>query len=192
MYLKELLSDITVASIVPTRERYVVQALSGLPLEEARVVVEYGPGNGVFTRHILERGSADCRVIAIESNQTLARKLSERLNDPRLEIVQGCARDLSRILAERSLSMVDQVISGIPFTLIPATVRETICAETARHLSSRGTFLLYQSQIPGGRAFVQRLIRPWFTVRQTKELFFNLPPLYVLEAAVRQDLAPDT
>ena len=56
-------------SIVPSSRFLVDQVLELIDWGRARVIVEYGPGVGAFTREILRRMRSDARLVAIETNR---------------------------------------------------------------------------------------------------------------------------
>ncbi len=77
--------------------------------EQTRCVVEYGPGVGTITRHILQHLRGDGTLIAIEKNPQLVEHLRERFgsDDARLKIVHGSAADVGSTLAQRGMRAAD-------------------------------------------------------------------------------------
>ncbi|MFD8717392.1 rRNA adenine N-6-methyltransferase family protein [Streptomyces sp. NPDC059629] len=71
-------------------------------LETARLVVELGPGTGVFTREILRQLPADGRLVAIELNPVLAAGLFVTHRDERLTVVKGAAAELAPAFVYRA------------------------------------------------------------------------------------------
>ena len=65
----------------------------------AGTVLEIGPGTGVVTEAILERGIPADRLTLVEYDEDMARHLAERL--PRAHVIQGDAFDLDRLLGPR-------------------------------------------------------------------------------------------
>jgi phospholipid N-methyltransferase len=108
------------------------------------VLVEYGPGVGTFTREILRRMRSDAVLVVLETNADFVRYLSRGIQDDRLRIVHGSAAEADAVLAAQRLGPADYVISGIPYTTMPAEVRETILRKTHAVLGPDGAFLVYQ------------------------------------------------
>jgi phospholipid N-methyltransferase len=108
------------------------------------VFLEYGPGVGTFTTEILRRMRPDAVLIALETNADFVRFLRGKIHDDRLHVVHGSAADADAALARLNLSHADYVISGIPYTTIPADVREVILRKTHSLLHPSGAFLVYQ------------------------------------------------
>lgn len=149
-------------SVIPSSRFLIERMLGQVDFERARVLVEYGPGVGTFTREILDRMRPDAMLIAIETNPDFVRFLGETLPDPRLRIVHGSAADVQALLAREGLQAADYVVSGIPFSTLPPAVRESVLRGTRAALGDHGVFLVYQFSpkvLPDLRRVFQRVQR---------------------------------
>lgn len=131
-------------SLIPSSRFLVNKVLSEVDWARARVFLEYGPGVGTFTTEILRRMRSDAVLIALETNADFVRFLRGRVRDERLHVIHGSAADADAALARLDLHQADYVISGIPYTTMPADVRETILRKTHTVLHPTGAFLVYQ------------------------------------------------
>lgn len=131
-------------SIVPSSRFLIKQLLEPINWHRARVFVEYGPGVGTITAEVLRQMRPDATLIAIEMNPDFVGYLRQAIPDPRLQVVQGSAADVQEILRRFGLARADYIISGIPFSTIPAEVRERILRKTCETLEPTGAFLVYQ------------------------------------------------
>jgi phospholipid N-methyltransferase len=131
-------------SIVPSSRFLIKQLLEPVNWGRARVIVEYGPGVGTITSEVLRRMRPEGTLIAIEMNPDFVSYLQKSITDPRLRVVAGSAADVEEILGRCGFSRADYIISGIPFSTIPAPVRERILRATHDALESGGAFLVYQ------------------------------------------------
>ena len=86
----------------------------------------------------------DTILIAIETNPDFVGYLRDSIKDERLHVVEGSAESVDEILRRYGQSNASYVISGIPFSTIPAAVRERILRKTCDVLKPRGAFLVYQ------------------------------------------------
>src|SRR2546430_137315 len=117
-------------SLVPSSPFLVNHLLAMIDWKRAQVIVEYGPGIGNMTQEILKRMRPDATLVAIEMNPDFVRFIRREVQDPRLRVVCGSASEVREILAGLNLERADYVISGIPYTTIPAPVRRQILADT--------------------------------------------------------------
>jgi phosphatidylethanolamine/phosphatidyl-N-methylethanolamine N-methyltransferase len=159
-----------VGSVIPTssftarRMASVVEPASGL------AVLETGPGTGVITKAILERGVAPENLYALEFSPEFALHL--RRNFPKVNVIEGDAFDLDGSLPDTAPKAFDCVISGIPLLNFPVERR-------VAYLES----LL--SRIAPGRPVVQLTYGPKspvppglgnYTVEHFDFVIRNLPP----------------
>jgi phospholipid N-methyltransferase len=131
-------------SIVPSSRFLIRQLLEPVDWAQARVIVEYGPGVGVITSEVLRRMRPDAMLIAIETNPAFVHYLRNSFQDERLQVVEASAEAVDEILRRYGHSSASYVISGIPFSTIPAPVRENILLKTCEVLKPGGSFLVYQ------------------------------------------------
>jgi phospholipid N-methyltransferase len=131
-------------SIVPSSRFLIKQLLEPINFGRARVIVEYGPGVGGITQEVLRRMRSDAALIAIEMNPDFVSYLRNSITDKRLQVVEGSAVAVDEILRRFGYTQADYIISGIPFSTIPAPLRERILRKTRDLLEPGGAFLVYQ------------------------------------------------
>jgi phospholipid N-methyltransferase len=131
-------------SIVPSSRFLIKQLLEPINWARARVIVEYGPGVGGITAEVLRRMRSDATLIAIEMNPDFVGYLKHSIPDARLRVVEGSAVSVEEILRRFGHTRADYIISGIPFSTIPAPLRERILRKTRDVLEPQGAFLVYQ------------------------------------------------
>jgi phospholipid N-methyltransferase len=131
-------------SIIPSSRFLVEQVLEPIDWYRARVIVEYGPGVGPFTREILRRMPSDAHLVAIETNRDFVRFLRANFTDPRLHVVCGSAGEVQSILQRLELPAASYIISGIPLGSMPQSVQADIVGSSRAALEPGGVFLVYQ------------------------------------------------
>ena len=131
-------------SIVPSSRFLIKELLQPIDWNQARVIVEYGPGVGVITAEILRRMRSDAVLIAIEMNPDFVTHLRATLPDARLKVVEGSAEAVKEILERFGHGKANYIISGIPFSTISAAMRERILRNTSQALAPGGAFLVFQ------------------------------------------------
>jgi phospholipid N-methyltransferase len=130
--------------MLPSTPFVVDSVLKHVDWENAQVIVEYGPGVGTFTTHLLERMRPDATLIAIETNDDFVKYLGGFLRDPRLHLVHKSAADVDLVLSRLGFQHADYVLSGIPFKTLPRDLCDTIVRKTYSVLRPKGSFLVYQ------------------------------------------------
>jgi phospholipid N-methyltransferase len=169
-----------VASFVPSSrylEQRIVQAAA---IAQARTVVELGPGTGGTTRALLRAMSPEARLLAIEVNPYFHHRLVQRIADRRVALQLGSAEKLAELLPAHRLPAPDVVVSGIPFSTMPADVAERIAATVAACLAPGGRFVAYQL-----RDYVARYVMPHLGPPETWWETRNVPPMRVFRWARR-------
>jgi len=160
-------------SVVPSSRFLVNQLMGQIDWERARVLVEFGPGVGTITREVLKRMRPDAVLLVIELNEEFVQYLGSTIRDPRLRVVHGSAAHVRRILAEHGLAPADYIISSIPYSLLPESLRREIVAESRHALKSEGSLLVFQYN----RTLLPYLKSSFGSVKLNFQLFNILPAL---------------
>jgi phospholipid N-methyltransferase len=135
---------VMVGSVIPSSDRLIRKMLSRVDWAGTKLFVEYGPGVGTFCRPILERLAPDATLLAIDTNPDFIDFLKETIVDPRFRAVLGSAADVGSIVAAAGFKEVDYILSGLPFSTLPAGVGDAIGKATHDVLRDGGGFLVYQ------------------------------------------------
>ncbi|KPF62975.1 class I SAM-dependent methyltransferase [Porphyrobacter sp. AAP60] len=160
-----------VASVIPSSRSTIDAMLARVDWQGCRLFVEYGPGVGTFTTHILDRLPADGKLLAIDTNARFVDYLRETIDDPRLEVVLGSAADVERFVRESGHAGADYIISGLPFSSLPATVAGNIADATYRVMNEGGAFMTYQF-----KPVARELTQARFEQIETGLALMNVPP----------------
>jgi len=167
-------NPVMVGAIVPSSRRTINRVLAPVDWNECRLFVEYGPGVGTFSKPVLERLRRDGQLIVIDTNPDFITYLQATIGDSRFSAVQGSASDVEAIVAAHGFDHADYVLSGLPFTTLPAGVGEAIMAATRRVLRPGGAFLVYQYT-----AYARRLMHGYFPRIDKAWEPLNVPPCVI-------------
>jgi phospholipid N-methyltransferase len=97
-----------IASIVPSSKALVERVASKMDFSQARVIAEYGPGEGVHSREITRRMSADSHLLLFELDAAFSRDLQRQFaGDRRVHVIHGDAARLPDELEQRGFSHSD-------------------------------------------------------------------------------------
>lgn len=131
-------------SVIPSSRFLIEEVLDPIDWGRADVVVEYGPGVGTFTVELLRRMKPNAHLVVLETNTDFVSFLKSSFRDPRLHVVNESAANTDRVLRSLGLDGADYVISGIPFSTMPESLRDSILRTTRAVLRPGGAFLVYQ------------------------------------------------
>ncbi|MES2980372.1 MAG: methyltransferase domain-containing protein [Pseudomonadota bacterium] len=163
-----------VGSVVPSSKRLRDLLVRQAHLAQARTVVELGPGTGGTTASFLNALHPAAHLLAIELDADFHAHLSQSLSDPRLALELGSAERLEEFLASRRLHAPDAIISGIPFSTMPAEVSDRVAQAVSRALKPGGRFVAYQV-----RAHVADFVSPYLGEADRRWEPVNVPPVRV-------------
>jgi phospholipid N-methyltransferase len=142
---------------------------------EARTVVEFGTGTGVYTKEILRRLRPDGSLLSFELDAELAAAVSSRLADPRMRVVNDSAEHAGRYVAEHAGDeKADILVSSVPFTSLPAGMLDDILGAARDVLKPGGRMLVLQYS----NAVLADLKR-FFGPVQRRISPVNLPPAFL-------------
>ena len=178
MFLKGFVKHpVMVGSVIPSSKMLIDKMLSPVDWANCKLFVEYGPGVGTFTEHVLRRMAPDATLIAIDTNADFTSYLRGKFRDSRLFAVNGSAADVRQIIADCGFEEADYVLSGLPFSTLPAGVGPAIAEETAEALRPGGAFLVYQF-----KAKVRDYMAPHFERIDHAFEWVNIPPCHLFWA----------
>ncbi|HEX4046964.1 MAG TPA: hypothetical protein VH309_03980 [Elusimicrobiota bacterium] len=176
-YVKTFLDDRSIGSVTPSSKYLVERMVKSSALQDARLIVEYGPAEGVITRHLLKMMRPDAKLIAVEFNEGFYASLCERVKDPRFVPVRGDVREIDKILGEHGLSKVDRIVSGVPFALFSGRERHEILTKTSDLLSPGGRFVAF-----GYTTHLIPMLKDYFSDVDIQFEVRNLPPSFIFTA----------
>ena len=131
-------------SLIPSSRFLIGRLLAKVDWTRAQTIVEYGPGVGTITAHILARMQPNSRLVVFEMNEDFVHYLARTFPDPRLHVVHGSAEIVQQELDRLKLDGADYIISGIPYTTMTVELRERIIRESREALKPGGAVLVYQ------------------------------------------------
>ena len=148
-YIKNFLRDQDVAAIAPSSSFLVRRVCKWIDFDQDQIIVEYGPGNGVFSEFILNHMTPESTLLLIESNPDFVAMLEEKTaDDPRAIVVEDRAENIVEILDAHGVDEGDYIVSGIPFSFLDAETKHELLLRTRDVLSDDGKFLVYQNYNP--------------------------------------------
>ena len=163
-----------VGSLIPSSRFLAKKMLHNIPFQNAKVIVELGPGTGIFTEKIIEKLAPDTHLVVIELNDVFYQNLSAKVTNEHCHIVHGSASDLGKILQGLGFEKADCVVSSLPLTNFPKDLRIDIMNAVTDCLTPTGTFIQFQYTLQSKKHF-QRI----FKHVSINYAAFNFPPAFV-------------
>jgi len=169
--IKEFVKDKKVGAFFSTTKSVTKKMLNNINFHEAKILVEYGPGKGIITKHLLEQMQEDAVLYVFEINKNFINDLL-RVNDKRLIVVNADAYNARTILKNKyKINKVDYVISTIPLTFYDRRKRKRIVTKTYNLLNENGKFITSQYTW-----LVYYLLKQRFHQTRVIAAIINIPP----------------
>jgi len=163
-----------IASIVPSSKALVERVADKIDFDRARVIAEYGPGEGVHSREIARRMRPDCQLLLFELDPAFSRDLRRQFSDDaRVQVINDNAAHLERELRRRGIDACDYIVSGIPFSILQIAKKRALLQQTHDALAPGGRFIIYQvtNELKQHAKFFERAESEYFLQ--------NIPPMFI-------------
>ena len=164
----------------PGLAKAMVKALG--TIEPGKIIIELGPGTGVFTRQISKQ-YPDNPLMIVEFGEEFIPAL--RTQFPKATVVNGCASELAQHLEHNNLAVEDVggLISGLPLLSMPQNLRDGVWKSIAEVLPENHLYV----QFTYSKRSWRRFLVPHMKLQPTRRVFFNVPPAVVLPFRKQSD-----
>ena len=174
-FLKQFIQEKKmVGSVLPSSRFLVKKMLKETEIEQAKVVVEFGPGTGIITNKILKRLAPDAHFIVFELNNDFFKLLQKKLNDPRVILINDTAQKLPHYLKENDLNDVQVIVSSLPLANFNTRMSYEIVKTSYECLSKGGIYVQFQYTLQA-----KKILLKCFSNAQIKIAALNVPPAFV-------------
>jgi phospholipid N-methyltransferase len=176
LFLKRFLQrPFQVASIVPSSRALVERVADKIDFDRARVIAEYGPGEGVHSRELARRMRDDANLLLFELDAAFSRDLQRQFaDDPRVHVINGDAARLPNELQQRRIGPCDYIVSGIPFSILKIDKKTALLQKTYDALRPDGSFIIYQVTNE-----LKQHALPLFAESESEYFLQNIPPMFI-------------
>ena len=163
-----------VGSIRPSSKYLMNKMLENIDFNTARVIVELGPGTGVFTYEILKRMSQDSVLLIFELNQGFMRTLRKNIKDKRAIFIYDSAEKIQEYIQKHELGQADAIISSLPLYNFPQELRDTIVNNSFEALKDTGKYIQFQYTKQA-----KKMLQAKFSTVSISFTPLNFPPAFV-------------
>lgn len=175
-FFKEGIRNLKTVGTVTRSSRYLCdKIINHSKIHQARAIIELGAGDGVLTKHILDRMPADCKLITFEINDFFIDSL-EAIDDDRLVVAADSADNIHQYLDQEKIDQVDIIYSAIPFSVLPKELARSIVTKSKSVLVDEGEYLQIHYSLMEKKLYE--------SVFGNVEVFFqpiNIPPAFILK-----------
>jgi len=146
--------------------------LLNIDFSSDKLIVELGPGTGVFTDLIIDKMADDARLLVFELNDNFHNALSARINDPRVQIIHDSAEFIHKYIGETE--KLDVVISSLPLMVFSEELRQNVINESFDCLKENGKYIQFQYSLQSKKLLESKYgqVNIQFTIK-------NFPPAFV-------------
>lgn len=163
-----------VGAVAPSSRFLVKKMCDKVNFKKAKVIIELGPGTGVFTKEILKRADAETKIFVFELNEDFYKILSDKYNDNRMVLVNGSAEEMETVLKKHGIEKADAVISSLPLTVIPEPSKTNIVKSAHSVLKNEGVYVQYQYSLSA-----KKLLESFFGKLNMRFALINVPPAFI-------------
>ena len=163
-----------VGSMVPSSKFLTEKMIRNIDFKKAKLIVELGPGNGVFTKKILELMTKDCTLIVFELNTNFYEILSKEIQDPRVILIHGSAENITQAVQEAGFLHADYVVSSLPLANFPKKLTQEILNESYNNLKNNGKYIQFQYTLQSKKNLENR-----FDAVHISFTPMNFPPAFI-------------
>ena len=182
LFRRFLARPLQVAYVLPSSKGLVRRVLDKMDFEKARVFVEFGAGEGCYTRELAKRLAPDAKLLAFELDNHLADHLREQFRgDDRVLIYNQDAASFREELHKLGFSEADYVVSGIPFSYLEPKKKKEILRAVHEGLTPDGQFIVYQVT-PELKAHTKM-----FAAHEVEYFLASIPPMFIVACHKSED-----
>lgn len=163
-----------VGAMAPSSKFLAKKMLKHVDFTNSRVLVELGPGTGVFTEEILNKMNSDAILLVFELNESFSNHLKKHFVDKRVHIIHDSADQIETYLAKFGLEKADAVISSLPLANFPGDLRTSVLKASHNALKDEGMYIQFQYSLQS-----KKYIKKFFRDISLNFALFNFPPAFV-------------
>jgi len=175
LFRRFLARPLQVAYVLPSSKALVRRVLDKMDFARAKVFVEFGAGEGCYTRELAKRLAPDARLLVFELDTHLADHLRKQFrHDARVMVYCQDAATFRDELHKLGIREADYVLSGIPFSYLEPRKKKEILRAVHEGLTADGQFVVYQVT-PELKAHTRM-----FAAHEVEYFLANIPPMFIV------------
>lgn len=160
--------------MTPSSRFLAKKMLEHIDFSTARVIVELGPGTGVFTRKIVEKLHPEGILLVFELNDSFMNMLKKEFKDPRVILIHDSAERISYYLHKNGVEKADAIISSLPLANFDQSLKKNILRESREALNDKASYVQFQYSLNA-----KNQIKQFFKHVKISFTPANFPPAFI-------------
>ena len=164
-----------IGAMSPSSKFLAKKMLEPINFNEDKVLVELGPGTGVFTRQLVEKMANDAQLFVFELNDYFVQLLEKEFaQDKRVHIIHDSAEHISRYLHNYNCDAPNVILSSLPLANFPDDLRNKLLRSIKETMTEHSKFIQFQYSL-----VYKNAIRELFKEVTISFTPMNFPPAFV-------------
>lgn len=140
-FLGEAIKNLkTVGTFTSSSKTLIRNTIAPIDFTKDLVLVEFGAGDGCFTKIILDNLTENSKLFAFELHPKFAETIKSTIIDDRLTLIEDSAEYLTEVLKDNGISKVDHIVSALPLVNLKDKLCYKILYEVKNNLKKDGYF----------------------------------------------------
>jgi phospholipid N-methyltransferase len=163
-----------VGAIAPSSRFLAKKMLQNIDFKNVKVLIELGPGTGVFTEEIISKMAPDAQLLVFEINDAFYHSLAGKIKDSRVHLIHDSAEKIEHYLQQHNLDKADIVVSSLPLAVFTPELRTGIISASKSALHAHGKYIQFQYSLQS-----KSLLKKFYKHVNISFTPFNFPPAFV-------------
>ena len=163
-----------IGAMAPSSRFLAAKMVKTIDFSSANIVIELGPGTGVFTKEILKNMNPESKLFAFELNDTFYDILRKKISDDRLILIHDSAEKMQEYLHKNGIVKADVVGSALPLSVFSDHLRDAVLDASNDCLKENGQYVQFQYSLHSKKHIKKR-----FKKMSIDFTALNLPPAFI-------------
>jgi phospholipid N-methyltransferase len=163
-----------IGAMAPSSRFLAAKMVKVIDFKTANVIIELGPGTGVFTKELLKNMRPDAKLFAFELNDAFYDVLKNSFDDNRLFLIHDSAEKMQDYLNEQGVKEADVVVSALPLSVFSDSLRDAVLDASSSCLKENGQYVQFQYSL-----YSKKHIKKRFSKMSIDFTALNLPPAFI-------------
>jgi phosphatidylethanolamine/phosphatidyl-N-methylethanolamine N-methyltransferase len=175
MFIKQFWKEKRMVGAISASSRTLGEKMiESIDFNNDKVLVELGPGTGVFTEIFIEKMPEDAVLFVFELNDRFYEQLKNKITDKRIHIIHDTAEKVEEYLQKFGHQKADAILSSLPLAMFSKELRESVLMASKNALKPGGTYVQFQYSLQAKKELEKtfKKVKIGWTPR-------NFPPAFV-------------